>query len=1096
MVSSSLEFVNPHQDAASREVPCVDETFGRDLEQVRHDVLAGNTGQAVLRSLNELRTHELKVLSRWAWELLQNACDASSGGSGVNVEVEVRQRELTFSHNGRPFAVKEVAHLVYHGSTKQHDESTIGQYGTGFLTTHLLSSTVRVSGVLESGGCFEFDLSREGMSAEELTAAMDASWARFKESVKPKGSLGGKYNTCYRYSLQSQSVSNVVEAGLDSLRQCAPYVLAFNHNIREISIVQNGNQWLFTQDANRSDPLRRSIARRSPEGEDRLTVALSRSGDAVVACLLTVTVPQGISDLLHVPKLFLAFPLVGTSQFGFPAVINSLAFAPEEGRDGIPLGVGQATDPKNEGNKQVVEAARVALVGLIKTAIEQKWIGIGRLLHLASVESKDWIDQRWLVEQQRLLIGVVRALPVVRTSSGPVFPADAWIPAGEDANGVYELTRSIAGSGERLPVPSESALLGECLASWANVMPCDLESLAGAWTLRKLVKWTAEARALQELQSRLVGGVRAVDWLNRLFQLVAARGLASLFNEYPVLPSEDGDFNVPKDLKRDGGIPLVLKQSCAAFGVPLTGGLLHQEIAFDGAVELFRAETEQSAVQRALANMQPRGDVTPIYAEANASLLRWLVDSGRYEELKTFHFLTEDGQARTLSRDTDSEGLVVPPSAWPHPLERYAGLFPRSCVLSDAYSQALGREQWVSAAASVPISLSPLYGSLAVCKQFLPDEALDEERNHGSKEPVRRWRLAGLSKAEVGVMSAVRRSAAKGALLLELLVDIVESDSTQLDVTAVPCECGASHLCVAADWLTPVRANHWISIGAGRQALPTADSLATLLASQRESQQILHRVGFVRLLDAVGVSPADVALRLLTRSEVERASLVQAFAGLVEASRGSIQMLSDLANEVRQHPELANELAERRATRARVAANKDLGERVELALKKLLEEKGLRVVRTGVGSDYLVESDFLADGQEWLLRIESPSNRSMLLEIKATRTDHARLTRRQAAEAVRERGHFALCVVEVPSDAASVDSVANARFVLDIGDRLAPLERELEVVESAQAAASTRGAGVELEVSGSEVRFKVVKATWTTGVALEEFVDRVVMRVS
>ncbi|MCY4565219.1 MAG: hypothetical protein OXE40_12180, partial [Gammaproteobacteria bacterium] len=70
--------------------------------------------------------------------------------------------ELRFEHNGRPFKPGEIAHLVYHGSTKIEDQENVGQFGSGFLATHLLSRTVQVAGRLENSRGFNPDYSRDG----------------------------------------------------------------------------------------------------------------------------------------------------------------------------------------------------------------------------------------------------------------------------------------------------------------------------------------------------------------------------------------------------------------------------------------------------------------------------------------------------------------------------------------------------------------------------------------------------------------------------------------------------------------------------------------------------------------------------------------------------------------------------------------------------------------------------------------------------------------------------------------------------------------------------------------------------------------------
>ena len=81
--------------------------------------------------------------------------------------------ELIFQHNGPKFNVEQITRLIYHGTTKLEDEDMIGQYGSGFLTTHLLSPVINVSGQLEDGRSFQFCLKREVGSVEELRNSMN-----------------------------------------------------------------------------------------------------------------------------------------------------------------------------------------------------------------------------------------------------------------------------------------------------------------------------------------------------------------------------------------------------------------------------------------------------------------------------------------------------------------------------------------------------------------------------------------------------------------------------------------------------------------------------------------------------------------------------------------------------------------------------------------------------------------------------------------------------------------------------------------------------------------------------------------------------------
>ena len=109
-----------------------------EFAEIRNRVLTDNTAQSVLNHLKALESNRAHVLTRWVWELLQNARDASANSDTELVaSIEQTEGEVVFRHNGGNFKPEEIIHLIYHGSTKVESEETIGQYGSGFLTTHL-----------------------------------------------------------------------------------------------------------------------------------------------------------------------------------------------------------------------------------------------------------------------------------------------------------------------------------------------------------------------------------------------------------------------------------------------------------------------------------------------------------------------------------------------------------------------------------------------------------------------------------------------------------------------------------------------------------------------------------------------------------------------------------------------------------------------------------------------------------------------------------------------------------------------------------------------------------------------------------------------
>src|SRR3989304_3022931 len=143
-------------------------------DEIKTKALIDNTAQGIFNHLDAIESMRETYEKRWIWELMQNALDATPRNQKIKVEIIKNDDQLTFRHNGRSFKREEVAHLIYHGSTKE--EQDIGKFGTGFLTTHLLSRKVKVKGVREDGKTFDFELDRNGDSSGDIKERTDRTW--------------------------------------------------------------------------------------------------------------------------------------------------------------------------------------------------------------------------------------------------------------------------------------------------------------------------------------------------------------------------------------------------------------------------------------------------------------------------------------------------------------------------------------------------------------------------------------------------------------------------------------------------------------------------------------------------------------------------------------------------------------------------------------------------------------------------------------------------------------------------------------------------------------------------------------------------------
>ncbi len=127
--------------------------------------------------LANLEEHRAEFATRWLWELIQNARDFPDKSRSMTIRVTVSPKQITFAHNGRDFTEEEILSLIFHGSTKQSNPDQLGKFGSGLLSTLLISRKVQIKETLrDDDGLrkgFEFELDRSVEDAEEIGGRCD-----------------------------------------------------------------------------------------------------------------------------------------------------------------------------------------------------------------------------------------------------------------------------------------------------------------------------------------------------------------------------------------------------------------------------------------------------------------------------------------------------------------------------------------------------------------------------------------------------------------------------------------------------------------------------------------------------------------------------------------------------------------------------------------------------------------------------------------------------------------------------------------------------------------------------------------------------------
>ena len=308
------------------------------IDEDKEDVLVENNAQFIYQHIRSLENEIDKNSSRWFWELLQNAKDAQDTNT-IKVALDYNNGEVIFKHTGKEFTRKEILHLIYHGSTKKGDPTKTGKFGTGFMTTHLLSKKVDIKGkLLEKDKCFEFTLDRTGNNSDELRETLEKSYKNFKSNSDYPYNPSQDYNTQFAYSINPIR-TNLVENVINTLKLTIPFVLASSEEIGKLLIVNKEDSFTINRLGddvlNPETPIKEYKIKVQNENISILKLESvtdvefaynNEDGENITEekIKLSVNVEVNNKKVLRInkktPCIYYDFPLVTTDSFKFPAI--------------------------------------------------------------------------------------------------------------------------------------------------------------------------------------------------------------------------------------------------------------------------------------------------------------------------------------------------------------------------------------------------------------------------------------------------------------------------------------------------------------------------------------------------------------------------------------------------------------------------------------------------------------------------------------------------------------------------------------------------------------------------------------------------------
>jgi hypothetical protein len=587
---------------------------------------------------------------RWVWELIQNSKDVSIEGKVrvlIEADLDGGDAHVTFKHNGGAFSPENIRFLIEQVSSKERTNdstgrpTTTGRFGTGFLTTHLLSERVVVRGVAEGRDFapkrFKLSLDRSGAELEDIIDAVDAaqnSILGLDDQPDFTGYVPGKFNTAFRYELADKTGKNVARAGLADLDTCLPYTLSF---VREIESVEYSNRRLSLEDAERKDGEVQILSVTAADPEefaelDSSSIAVLSSGLTTIAVPVKQTADGvGILPLGHgVPRLFCDFPLLGTEAFPFPVVINNPTFYPTEARDGVFLARTDRPFPPSEHNKGIIEEAVALYLMLLDHASQHEWQHLYLLAAVKPVQAElARLDEKWYTTKiLKPMRDTLLHTKIVRTAAGnvaPIHSADGstniWFPSGSTdkvRRAIWRCCKTwIPG---QLPAQSEVEVWNEIIWHECNKLTFD-----------QVAAFIEDDDTVQTLAGELSEEKDVHEWLNELYAALklSEPDFLAVVAKRRIFPNQNGTFKKKADLSRDAGdIDTALLDILKLLGNDLRDHLLDPAIdtVFDDLAQKggsFVVNQITAAVDKLIIDRNAMEHYRPAVTE----LLRWFHDN-------------------------------------------------------------------------------------------------------------------------------------------------------------------------------------------------------------------------------------------------------------------------------------------------------------------------------------------------------------------------------------------------------------------------------------------------------------------------------------
>lgn len=1099
-----------------------------DIEKVQSKITEEIHADSVFRDIEAREKERNKFEKRWFWELLQNAKDSINKTQRIKVKIDITDAEISFSHTGNPFELRDILSLIIQGSSKDDREEKTGRFGTGFMTTYLLSKEVEISGALSNEqGYFNFLLDRNTTEKEIFRDLQVRSNDNFKNSISPNSYLGEtEYQTKFTYKLNDKG-KDTAEIGLKCLDELIPITQLFNEQIESVTVINNDNTKSFLKTFIKKYTIdniniNEWSIRTELNGEKivDLKAYILKTDDSDI-CILT-NLNNGNETLLpltnNFPRLFFTFPLIGTEEIGIPIIINSTKLDPRIERDGIYLE--KISDSEDISlNKRIIKESLIkSLIIYAKFFVEKEVKGLFELFSFKKSKDYDWIDHEWFGNLKNEVISELSSLAIIKPHSieKSVSLTEIIIPYADTHEQRQQLWELITQINTNL-VPQNSEL-----ENWVSVIenitilsnePTDEYQLEYVWGIFKLINFVEEKQSKDNLQLVLLTNV--FNWLNNLYLAIQ-----NILNTFPlncgIVLNQENQLRKAEGIFWDKCNDDTLISISKLINISFADRFISRDVNYFAitGVEDFTLQQAISELKSELNDLTEKDFTNPDNLKCNAKFLKWLIGKGHKEIIKELKVLTgaskRSDEGFIYDHFPKTEQLLLTPKPFfetKFPL--YSSLIRDRDCLNEGYNDILVIEDYKFLGECSLIHLEPLviknetatFNTLELLVKSERDLNLLRDNEGQLKH---RFKITYTDFAYLTTTSGYiydRNKTQKSSLerFKFLLKEAVEKDPffeadkqiIIIDGLEKPIEL---RQCL---WIYRAKRLNWINIKSEGENLetkfisetPSSKNLSELL---KDDELLIKEIKGAKpqlLLNRLGVGVSDLIRNTLPTDEL-RQSWDKAITNMITSDADP-----ELVQEIFNDPLIKLEYEKKLKQRKLIDRNQSIGKLVEDLFKKYVEELKangylININREPFGSDYIIteeSSDFVENNTRQGFKVGD-----WLVELKATGKNYAAMTPLQAktASGPETKDTYALVVVPLDGTEPDIDYIKNnARVINNIGYKIETVITDFNDIELRKSSLNQGKNGISVNIEEQSIRFKVDSKVWQTEeMTIESFI--------